>query len=348
MESFEYEDIKNRIMESLKNPTSKLEGSFSMDNIQAVAQELAMMYTMEVATIPDKVLLDTAYDEFLDRAALDFGEERLPATQSQGTVLFTGNLGTVIPVGTIIKSEVLSFSTIEKGVINDTSTAEVKAICNTPGTAGNVAAGDISAVDLDGVKVTNIQPFAGGVDIETDDAFRSRIFDRIRNPSTSGNANDYIKWAKEVPGVGNAVCIPCANGNGTVKVVLLSPEGQAPDDVIIKNAAEHITEMKPIAAAVSVVAAKAKALSISGNIHLSNGFEINNVTDQFKAAFTQYLATKQFGSSRSLAYFKVSDLLYDIPSVLDVDSYTLNGATVSVNAESDEYFEIAEVVFRAV
>ena len=52
MDSFEYEDIKNRIMENLKNPTSKLEGSFSMDNIQAVAQELAMMYAMEVATIP--------------------------------------------------------------------------------------------------------------------------------------------------------------------------------------------------------------------------------------------------------------------------------------------------------
>ena len=56
-------------MESLMNPTSKLEGSFSMDNVQAVSQEIAMMYAIEVATIPDKVLLDTAYDEFLDRAA---------------------------------------------------------------------------------------------------------------------------------------------------------------------------------------------------------------------------------------------------------------------------------------
>lgn len=136
------------------NPTSKLEGSFSMDNVQAVSQEIAMMYAMEVATIPDKVLLDTAYDEFLDRAALDFGEARLPATQAQGTVLFTGSPGTVIPIRTIIKSDLLTFATLEKVVINDTSTAEVKAICNTPGTVGNVTAGDISAVDLDGVKVT--------------------------------------------------------------------------------------------------------------------------------------------------------------------------------------------------
>jgi len=348
LDSFEYEDIKNRIMENLKNPTSKLEGSFSMDNIQAVAQELAMMYAMEVATIPDKVLLDTAYDEFLDRAALDFGETRLPATQAQGTVLFTGNPGTTIPAETTVKSDTLSFSTLEKGVIDDTSTVSIKAVCTTAGTVGNVAAGDISAVDLDGVKVTNVQPFAGGVDIETDEAFRSRIFDRIRNPSTSGNVNDYIKWAKEVPGVGNAVCIPCANGNGTVKVVLLSPGGAAPDEIIIQKAIEHITEMKPIAAAVSVVAAKAKALNISGSIHLSNGFEINNITDQFKAAFTQYLTTKQFGSSRSLTYFKVSDLLYDIPGVLDVDSYTLNGGTSSITADSDEYFEIVEVSFYAI
>ena len=151
-----------------------------------------------------------------------------------------------------------------------------------------------------------------------------------------------------MPGVGNAVCIPCANGNGTVKIVLLSPEGRAPDEIIIQNATAHIAEMKPIAAAVSVVAAKAKALSISGNIHLANGFEINNVTDQFKVAFQQYLATKQFGSSRSLAYFKVSDLLYDIPGVLDVDSYTLNDGTSSITADSEEYFEIAEVSFHAI
>lgn len=86
-----------------------------MDNVQAVSQEIAMMYAMEVATIPDKVLLDTAYDEFLDRAALDFGEARLPATQAQGTVLFTGSPGTVIPIRTIIKSDLLTFATLEKG-----------------------------------------------------------------------------------------------------------------------------------------------------------------------------------------------------------------------------------------
>lgn len=49
-----------------------------------------------------------------------------------------------------------------------------------------------------------------------------------------------------------------------------------------------------------------------------------------------------------MTYFKVSDLLYDIPGVLDVDSYTLNGGTSSITADSDEYFEIVEVSFYAI
>lgn len=102
MESFEYEDIKTRIMESLMNPTSKLEGSFSMDNVQAVSQEIAMMYAMEVATIPDKVLLDTAYDDFWIEHALDFGEARLPATQLRGQSYYRESRNDY-PIRTIIK-----------------------------------------------------------------------------------------------------------------------------------------------------------------------------------------------------------------------------------------------------
>ena len=63
--------VLKRMRDSLQNPVNKIEGGFSMDNLQAVAEEMARMDAMEVQPIPDHVLLDTAEGEYLDRKALD-------------------------------------------------------------------------------------------------------------------------------------------------------------------------------------------------------------------------------------------------------------------------------------
>lgn len=75
---FTSDAILKRMMDCLKNPVSKIEGSFTMDNLQAVSQELARIFMMEIQPIPDHVLLDTAEGEYLDRKALDYNETRLP------------------------------------------------------------------------------------------------------------------------------------------------------------------------------------------------------------------------------------------------------------------------------
>lgn len=74
---FDYNSIKGRIQSRLQDPASRMEGTWSMDNTQAVAQELAAMDAMEIQVIPDRVLIDTAEGEFLDRKAKDYGETRL-------------------------------------------------------------------------------------------------------------------------------------------------------------------------------------------------------------------------------------------------------------------------------
>ena len=74
---FSFEGILTRLKAALKDEVNKVEGGFCMDNIQAVAEEMARIVRMEVATIPDHVLLDTAEGEYLDRKALDYNEVRL-------------------------------------------------------------------------------------------------------------------------------------------------------------------------------------------------------------------------------------------------------------------------------
>ena len=90
------EEIKSRIRSYLNNPASKIEGSFAMDSIQAVAQEMARAINMRIIDFIDMAMLDTAVYEFLDRKGLDYGLARNPATASNGYVKFTGAQGTII------------------------------------------------------------------------------------------------------------------------------------------------------------------------------------------------------------------------------------------------------------
>lgn len=96
---FSTDAILQRMRDSLENPANKLEGGFCMDNLQAVAEEMARMDAMEVQPIPDHVLLDTAEGEYLDRKALDYNETRNPAAASVGNLLFTGEAGYGHPAG---------------------------------------------------------------------------------------------------------------------------------------------------------------------------------------------------------------------------------------------------------
>lgn len=346
------QEITQRIAQYLKQNTSKMEGSFSMDNIQAVSQELAMMYHMTVLPIDDKYFLDTASTEFLDRRALDFNEVRNPAVQAQGIVIFKGAKGTVIPEKTGVQSDTLTFETIKESVIGDDGTVSVPVICTVAGSIGNINAKEIKnirAIDgLSGIEASNPSPFVGGVDEETDEAFRSRILEKIRRPYTSGNCNDYVRWAKQVSGVGNAICVPCWAGNGTVKVIVLSSTGGIPDDAIINNVVDHIEDNRPIGATVTVVKAIPKGISIVAEIKLVKGYSNVDVKQLFIQYLQEYLTDKAFGTDKSISYFKISDLLYNVTGVYDVLGYTINGSRQSVTAIPEEFFEISEVTINVI
>ena len=150
------EEIKSRIRSYLNNPASKIEGSFAMDSIQAVAQEMARAINMRIIDFIDMAMLDTAVFEFLDRKGLDYGLARNPATASSGYVKFTGAQGTIIPKGTTLLSDTCTFTTDFEAIISS-GTTSVRATCTELGIAGNVLAGAITGIrateGIDGVQV---------------------------------------------------------------------------------------------------------------------------------------------------------------------------------------------------
>lgn len=347
---FSFEGIRDRIKEHLENPASKIEGSFSMDNIGAVSQEIARIVAMEVLPIPDNVLLDTAEGIMLDRRAIDFNEVRNPAKKAVGTVTFTGTPNAKIPIGTLVLADALEFATTEDAIIGFDGTALVHTMCSKEGQLGNVLSGKITALklSLNGIsEVKNENAFTGGVDEETDTAFRERVLEKIRQPITSGNKNHYIYWAKQVSGVGKAKVLSCPKGNGTVEVIILSDLLDVPDDTIIANVVANIEDNRPVGADVTVSKAVPLPVTVNVVVTLADGYELNLIKSSIASALQEYLKTISFDETKNLSYYKVGDIIFGVDGVTDIVSYTLNGGSVSLQTAFEEFFKLQEVVLSA-
>lgn len=176
-----------------------------------------------------------AWGEYLDNHAESVGEERLAATYATGEVTFNGTSGTLIPVGTLVSvapigedEEPPEFETTEAGTITG-GTVTLAVRCTEAGSLGNVGAAAIDVPPaISGVtSVSNADETTGGTDVETDAALSERLGITYEG-SGAGNINDYLRWARAYPGVGDATVIPLINGPGTVGVVISGPDGAAP------------------------------------------------------------------------------------------------------------------------
>lgn len=347
-DEFSSDSIIERMRNSLKNPASKIEGSFAMDSIFAVSQELSRVMYERVINFIDLTMLDTAPYEYLDRKGQDYGLERNPATPAVGYVQFSGLPGTIIPKGTILLSEDNTFATDYEAVIPSSGTVSISCTCSEAGTQGNILAGAITQIrtadSINGVTVANAEAFEGGTEEEDDESYRNRILEKIRLPLASGNSNSYVYWAKQVSGVGNARCIPLWNGAGTVKVIILGSDGKAPDDEVLQNVADYIETQRPIGAKVTVSKAEAHAVSIDATITISSGYKLTDVKNEIDRTIREYLTGIAYEEdNKTLSYFKVSDLIFNVSGVADVLDYTINGGKTSVTAGTSEFFELEEV-----
>lgn len=182
---------------------------------------LAYLVLLYIDWLSKQFLPDTAEAEWLDRHASIWIGGREAATYASGSAAFTGIVGTVIPSGTELISEAgnLYQTTEQISVGNVGTTAPVVALIG--GAAGNLDEGSILSLvtAISGVDgQATVVEVTGGVDAEDDDSLRDRVLARIRKPPMGGDADDYVAWARQFPGVTRAWCSPLEQGVGTVTV----------------------------------------------------------------------------------------------------------------------------------
>ena len=347
------ETIHKRMMENLPPDIDDMENGFPWDFTKPTALEKAEMLEFHLVETLKIMFPMWAYDEWLDYHAKGRGITRKPANAASGELLITGIPGTTIPAGfkfaapATADSPAIEYETTEKFTIGEDGTVRVQVTAVEPGTKGNVPANTVTLMmtPIKGItSVNNEAAITGGTEVESDDELRNRIMeiDAASEASFVGSDGDYKRWAEEVPGVGTALVMPEWAGPGTVKVVVIDANGQPANQAIITavynnimSPDDRLQRKAPIGATVTVEAPTAKEINYSFTLELKAGENQETVLERFKAQLrTYYVEAKKEGVVR---YNRVSSILTNTEGVKDFTGLTMNGGTVNIVLEEDEY-----------
>lgn len=180
-----------------------------------------------------QLLPTTSEREFLIPQAAMWGITVLPATFASGTVTATGDNGAIVPEDSIlVRDDGVTYRVTADSAPIAGGETEVAVEAVLAGADGNLAAGEVLAFEspISGVDASvTVGPgdIDGGVDEEDTEALRVRFLERLREPPQGGGDQDYVAWAKEVPGVTRVWVYRHENGLGTV-VVRFVRDGESP------------------------------------------------------------------------------------------------------------------------
>ncbi len=174
----------------------------------------------------------TCTDEFLEGWAALKGVTRKSAEMAKGSVTFSGEPGTILPSGAaVVRADGVSYTTRDTMAVGANRTVTAAVMANDPGVGGNADAGvamalspAVAGIQSPGVAATDL---IGGADAESDDDLRTRMLAAYRVTAQGGDAEDYVAWALEVPGVTRAWCARNGAGIGTVVVYVMLDDAQA-------------------------------------------------------------------------------------------------------------------------
>lgn len=330
-------DILNRMKGNMESEANAIEGTWTADNLQAVANELARIYSEDIDSILPRAFIVTATGADLDKCCSDYGMERNPATYAEVIVTIKGTPGSYPQLK--LAADDIYFLTQEEVEIGDIGINDVRAVCMQSGSIGNVLAGTINktADYIGGItSVSNPLTATGGFDQESDESLRDRTLEKIRTPATSGNIRHYKEWALAVSGVEKVKVFDLARGNGTVDVVVIADNNSVAPQVLLDEVADYIEDQRPVGADVLVSAAEPVEIEVEAAVIVKQGYTSGFVAEEFMKSLAGYCVSTAFQNS-SISYMKIIDLLFSCEGVVDIEEYTLNGAKQSLKLELRQF-----------
>lgn len=330
-----FEVILSRMLNNLPNDIDKREGSVAYDMLAPKAIELTMAY-LELDNAINLGFADTTYGEFLDRKANESGVTRKPSVKSTGIIVFSSTIqGTVIPAGTVVYTDsgIRFLTDNQTTIFNNTASAAITA--EEGGLNGNVPSNSIINTEIADVTCNNVNPTVGGKDEQSDEDLQNEIFSKVKTPITSGNVNHYREWAKQISGIGDARVIPLWNGNGTVKVILVSSDKKSVLSGKVIEVLNYINKERPIGATVTVESAVEKNINVNASLTLSEGYSLPLIKVEIERELTEYFKEASFVDV-DIKISKIGNIMLSIPGVIDYADLKINNLTSNILINTNE------------
>jgi uncharacterized phage protein gp47/JayE len=326
-----YEAILNRMLERFPDWMDKREGSVIYSALAPAAAELNLLYE-QLAWALDQVFADTAEREALILRARERGLSPLPAKAARVKGEFTPDT-LEIPAGARFNLGVYNYYVdikIAPGVY--------ELICETKGAIS--AIGDLIPIDhIPGLETATItEILILGEDEEDTEAFRTRYLNSFASLAFGGNIADYKEKVNEVQGVGGVKVIPHWDGAGTVKLIIISSDYDAPSAELVEyvqtavdptvNAGEGYG-IAPIGHIVTVEGAVFETVNLSAKLTLETGYSISDVLPAVHEKLDAYFLdlAKEWENLPNVIVRLVSiqALMIAVEHIIDVEDLTLNG-----------------------
>lgn len=365
----EDEDTIHERMLSNFQDVSTLEGDFIYDATRPTAEQIAELKQLGLQNNLKIAFPQTSYGTYLEWLGECKGVFKNQPTKATGVITFTGVQGTIITKGTIVttiatdEKQSIEFELLETKTIGENETVDIKAESRIVGTIGNVSKGSISVLlgSISGVKsITNKEDFRGGTDIEDEEHFRERVLVAEQEDKLSGASSDYIRWAKEVDGVGYAYVVSEWAGAGTVKVLILDKNRKAATQELIDKVQEYIYPLNisegenrdgkaPIGALVTVVTPDTLLINVKASFIFSNGFSEETVLNNLKTKIDKYLDKIDLGGTVSYNAIQaiVGSMMLTDEGIEDFSNLTINDVKENIKLQ-DQVVGIGEIVNEVV
>lgn len=365
VEESDAEIIQQRMMNSLPDDIDNTPGGFPYDFTMPTAIEKSELIQFHIVRTLMLMFPMWAWGEWLDYHASIAKIKRKEAGYASGKLLIEGTKGTKIKKGTLFATVAkndepsIEFDINKEYIIPEQGNIEIDIKAVQAGKQSNVGSNTITLMvnPIEGVKsVTNPYPITGGTEEENDESLRQRIQEKNESIDTSyiGNNSDYIRWAKEVVGVGSATVIPEWNGPSTVKLILTDSNGEAANEQILNRVYEHIMatnnpieRLAPIDAKLTVVAPSTIPINYSAEIKVADSdIGIEYVVSQFKDNLKKYYEVAR--EEKTIKYTKICAVLSDTAGVSDFSQLSINGHQENISLSKEIFPKTGDVTFTKV
>ncbi|MCB8880420.1 baseplate J/gp47 family protein [Acidisoma cellulosilytica] len=298
-----------------------------------------------------------------DSFGADFGFARLAALAATGSVTFsryTATMAAFVPAGaTVTTADNASQFTVatddgnsawsasQSGYVIGAGVASVTlpVTAVVAGAAGNVLSGSITLIAsaMPGIDtVSNADALTGGLDAETDNAFRQR-FQSFIDSRTRATIQAVTYAAYSVQQGISCTVQENSDGSGNYLpghfVVTVDDGSGNPPPSLLSAVQIAVDAVRPIGSSFAIQAPNRIAADISLTLTLANGADSALVIATVNAAIASYV--NALGVGMALPYTRIAQLAYDAsPSVQNVNGLTLQGGSADLPASASAVIKL--------